>query len=198
MPTMTTDLPAPNEYSVPATIRGLSLVASGQFEWTEAAGKEASPDEVRIEVAGCGVCHTDIAFAYEGIPTRHALPLVLGHEIAGRVVLAGERAKNWLGRAVIVPAVIPCGTCDACCHGRPTICRQQFMPGNDSDGGFASEVRVPAHGVHIAAARGGAVVTVEVEFVRLRQRLAEGARRSEELIAEIAPWAAREATKAGQ
>ena len=147
MPTMTTDLSAPNEYSVPAAIRGLSLVAKGQFEWTEAAAKEASPDEVLIEVAGCGICHTDIAFAYEGIPTRHALPLVLGHEIAGRVVLAGERAKNWLGRAVIVPAVIPCGTCEACCHGRPTICRRQFMPGNDSDGGFASHVRVPARGL---------------------------------------------------
>jgi 6-oxo-cyclohex-1-ene-carbonyl-CoA hydrolase len=36
----------------------------------------------------------------------------------------------------------------------------------------------------------------EVDFVRLRQRLAEGARWSEELIAEIAPWAVRETTKA--
>ena len=144
---MSTVMPAPNESSFPATIRGLSLVARGQFEWREAPASELSPDEVLIEVAGCGVCHTDIGFAYEGIPTRHALPLVLGHEIAGRVVRVGERATYWLGRAVIVPAVIPCGTCDACCHGRPTICRQQFMPGNDADGGFASHVRVPARGL---------------------------------------------------
>ncbi len=108
---------------------------------------ELSPGEVIIEVAGCGVCHTDIGFAFEGIPARHALPLILGHEIAGRVVLAGAHAGNWIGRGVIVPAVIPCGDCDACRSGRPTICRKQFMPGNDADGGFATHVRVPARGL---------------------------------------------------
>ncbi len=105
---------------------------------------ELGADDVVVEVAGCGVCHTDIGFAYEGIPTRHALPLVLGHEISGRVVAAGERAVGWKGRAVIVPAVIPCGRCPACKAGRVTICRAQFMPGNDGHGGFATHVQVPA------------------------------------------------------
>lgn len=103
--------------------------------------------EVVVEVAGCGLCHTDIGFAYGGVPTRHPLPLVLGHEIAGRVVEAGPGAESWIGKAVIVPAVIPCGTCAACVAGRPTICRRQFMPGNDGDGGFASHVRLPARGL---------------------------------------------------
>jgi 6-hydroxycyclohex-1-ene-1-carbonyl-CoA dehydrogenase len=105
------------------------------------------PDDVVVEVAGCGLCHTDIGFAYGGVPTRHELPLVLGHEIAGRVVAAGERCGIWSGRAVIVPAVIPCDDCDACRAGRPTICRRQFMPGNDGDGGFATHVLVPARGL---------------------------------------------------
>ena len=140
-------LPAPSTYSVHATSKGLALVAKGQFDWAETAPGELSPDEVMIEVVGCGVCHTDIGFAYEGIPTRHALPLILGHEIAGRVALAGERAENWVGSSVIVPAVIPCGDCDACRSGRPTTCRKQFMPGNDADGGFATHVRVPARGL---------------------------------------------------
>ena len=52
---------------------------------------EPGPQEVVVEVAGCGVCHTDIGFAYERVPTRHPLPLILGHEIAGRVVRAGDR-----------------------------------------------------------------------------------------------------------
>jgi 6-hydroxycyclohex-1-ene-1-carbonyl-CoA dehydrogenase len=82
-----------------------------------------------------------------GVPTRKALPLVLGHEISGRVVAAGDKAAAWLDRAVIVPAVIPCGACPACQAGRPTICRNQFMPGNDGDGGFATYVRVPARGL---------------------------------------------------
>jgi 6-hydroxycyclohex-1-ene-1-carbonyl-CoA dehydrogenase len=144
---MTTVLPAQSALSVPATRKGLTLVAKGQFSWRETAFGEPSPDQVIIEVAGCGVCHTDIGFAYEGVPTRHAPPLILGHEIAGRVALAGEDARNWIGRWVIVPAVIPCGDCDACRSGRPTICRKQFMPGNDADGGFATHVKVPASGL---------------------------------------------------
>ena len=89
---MTTVLPAQGACCAPATSKGLTLVANGQFEWAETTLGELSHDEVIVEVAGCGVCHTDIGFAYEGIPTRHALPLILGHEIAGRVVLAGELA----------------------------------------------------------------------------------------------------------
>lgn len=104
-------------------------------------------DEVVVQVAGCGVCHTDIAFAYGDVPTRHPLPLVLGHEISGRVVAAGENGGAWLGRSVIVPAVIPCGVCPACQAGRATICRQQFMPGNDGNGGFATHVLVPSRGL---------------------------------------------------
>ncbi len=61
-------------------------------------------DEVVVKVAGCGVCHTDVGFAYDGVPTRHPLPLVLGHEIAGKVVEAGENAAKWMGKRVIVPA----------------------------------------------------------------------------------------------
>jgi len=144
---MTTVLPAQSALSTPAKNKGLRLVAKGQFNWGETALGELSPDEVIIEVAGCGVCHTDIGFAFEGIPMRHALPLILGHEIAGRIVLAGEHTGNWIGRCVIVPAVIPCGDCDACRGGRPTICHKQFMPGNDADGGFATHVRVPARGL---------------------------------------------------
>lgn len=106
-----------------------------------------APDEVVIEVAGCGVCHTDVAFAIDGVPTRHQLPLILGHEISGRVVAAGGQVGNWLGRSVIVPAVISCGVCPACRAGRPSVCRQQFMPGNDGNGGFATQALVPARGL---------------------------------------------------
>lgn len=105
---------------------------------------EPGPGELVVEVAGCGVCHTDVGFACDGVPTRHSLPLILGHEISGRVVAVGENAADWIGRSVIVPAVIPCGTCPACRAARPAICRKQFMPGNDGDGGFATHVLVPS------------------------------------------------------
>jgi 6-hydroxycyclohex-1-ene-1-carbonyl-CoA dehydrogenase len=124
---------------------GFQLTAANTpLEFCELPTLAPGSDEVVVEVAGCGVCHTDIGYAFDGVPTRHPLPLVLGHEIAGRVVAAGEQAADWLGCSVIVPAVIPCGLCPACRAGRATICRQQFMPGNDGNGGFATHVRVPA------------------------------------------------------
>ena len=98
-------------------------------------------NEALVEVAGCGVCHTDISFWHGGVKTHHALPLTLGHEISGRVI-AGP--KEMAGQAVIVPAVISCGQCTLCKTGRSNVCRAQQMPGNDFDGGFASHILVPA------------------------------------------------------
>lgn len=106
-----------------------------------------APDEVVVEVYGCGVCHTDLGYAYDGVRTNHSLPLTLGHEISGRVSACGTDAASWQGKAVIVPAVIPCGECDLCRRGRGTICRRQQMPGNDIHGGFATHVTVPARGL---------------------------------------------------
>jgi len=103
--------------------------------------------EVLVEVAGCGVCHTDLGYYYDGVRTNQPLPLALGHEISGRVVKAGAGAEAWLGRAVIVPAVIPCGECEQCRRGKGTICPNQKMPGNDIHGGFATHVAVPARGL---------------------------------------------------
>jgi 6-hydroxycyclohex-1-ene-1-carbonyl-CoA dehydrogenase len=103
--------------------------------------------EVLVEVAGCGVCHTDLGYFYDGVRTNLPLPLALGHEISGRVVQAGAGAEAWVGRAVIVPAVIPCGACEQCRRGRATICAQQKMPGNDIHGGFATHLTVPARGL---------------------------------------------------
>jgi len=104
-----------------------------------------SAGEAVVEVAGCGVCHTDLSFLHHGVKTRGALPLVLGHEISGVVAAVGEGVDaGWKGKPVVVPAVLPCGECDLCRAGSRTICRTQVMPGNDRDGGFASHVVVPA------------------------------------------------------
>jgi len=103
--------------------------------------------EVVVEIAGCGVCHTDLGYYYDGVRTNQALPLALGHEISGRVIAAGAGAEEWLDQAVIIPAVMPCGECDACLRGKGTICRSQKMPGNDIQGGFASHITVPARGL---------------------------------------------------
>ena len=100
--------------------------------------------EVVIAVSGCGLCHTDLGFLREGIKTKKEPPLILGHEISGRVVATGAASRSWQGKAVIVPAVLPCGECELCRAGRDNICPKQIMPGNDIDGGFASHVVVPS------------------------------------------------------
>ncbi len=111
-----------------------------EFTLVEEAAPELKEGEALIKVAGCGVCHTDISFWHAGVQTKHPLPLTLGHEISGTVV-AGP--AEWLNKNVIIPAVLPCGECELCKKGRSNICRNQLMPGNDFDGGFASHIKVP-------------------------------------------------------
>ncbi len=101
------------------------------------------PGEVLVEIAGCGVCHTDIGYFYNGVPTVTKSPLILGHEISGRVVAGAE---DMLGKEVIIPAVMPCNACPICAAGRGNRCLHQAMPGNSLGvyGGFASHIPVPA------------------------------------------------------
>ncbi len=126
------------------TARGLFLTAPGQMELREFERPDPGPGQVRIRVAGCGVCHTDVTFASGAVRPHHPLPLILGHEVAGIVEAAGAGADGWLGRPVIVPAVWPCGRCDLCHAGRDTACQAQTMPGNHVHGGFATHLLAPA------------------------------------------------------
>ncbi|MEX0892615.1 MAG: 6-hydroxycyclohex-1-ene-1-carbonyl-CoA dehydrogenase [Gemmatimonadota bacterium] len=137
-------------------MRALQLtVPGGPLELCNVARPEPGPGDVLVEVAGCGVCHTDVGFWRDGVATRKPLPLTLGHEIAGVVVEASRAAEHLVGREVIVPAVIPCGNCALCTSGRGNACRRQLMPGNDMDGGFADFVRVPLRGLCMVDERGG-------------------------------------------
>ncbi len=95
-----------------------------------------------LQIAGCGVCHTDISF-FSGQVKPNRMPVILGHEISGRVVAAAADFENLVGKNVIVPAILPCGDCDLCKSDRGNVCRRQVFPGNDFDGGFASHVTVP-------------------------------------------------------
>ncbi len=116
---------------------------------------QPSDGEVLVQVAGCGVCHTDIGFWKDGVPTKKELPLTLGHEISGSVVEASSDYQHLLHREVIVPAVIPCGECGLCRGGRGNVCRAQLMPGNDMDGGFAEYITTPGRGLCMVEDRSG-------------------------------------------
>lgn len=103
------------------------------------------PGDALVKVAACGFCHTDLHYLDHGVPTVKSPPLILGHEIAGVVEELGPgSAARSAGDRVLVPAVLPCGSCEYCRSGRENICPHLQMPGNHIDGGFAEYVRVPA------------------------------------------------------
>ncbi len=105
----------------------------------------AGHGEAVVEVLACGLCHTDLGYADASVRTKQPAPIVLGHEVVGRIVAVGEGVDPALdGVRVIVPAVLPCGSCAWCRAGRGNACPNQKMPGNDIDGGFATHLVVPA------------------------------------------------------
>jgi alcohol dehydrogenase, propanol-preferring len=105
--------------------------------------------EVLIEVEACGVCHSDLHLAdgdwsqLAGIVKK---PLILGHEIAGRVLETGAEAGNLkIGDRVGVPWVHwTCGQCELCREGNENLCVKQQITGVTVDGGYAEFVKAPA------------------------------------------------------
>ena len=105
--------------------------------------------EVRVRVAGCGVCHTDLHIARTD-RLRVSRPLTLGHEIAGWVDAAGPKAGATLRRARLAPGdpVLVfggwgCGECRECSLGEQQRCERGSSPGFQRDGGYAEQVLVP-------------------------------------------------------
>ncbi len=118
-------------------------VTPGKIERKEIPVPDLAQGEVLVEVAGCGVCHTDLGYFYDGVPTVEKPPLTLGHEISGTVV-AGD--DQWVGKEVLIPAVMPCRQCFLCKTRRGNRCLNQKMPGNSMGiyGGFSSHIPVPS------------------------------------------------------
>lgn len=115
----------------------------------EVARPEAGADEVLIEVEVCGVCHSDLHVA-DGDWTQFAgivkKPLILGHEIVGRVVARGASVQNvQLGDRVGVPWVQwTCGQCEFCRDSHENLCVRQRITGVMVDGGYAEYAKAPA------------------------------------------------------
>lgn len=114
---------------------------------------QPNAEEVLIEVELCGVCHSDLHIA-QGDWTQLAgivkKPLVLGHEIVGRVVERGGAVQGVeVGERVGVPWVQwTCGQCEMCREGNENLCKRQRITGVMADGGFARYAKAPAS--HVA------------------------------------------------
>lgn len=106
-------------------------------------------DEVLIQIEACGVCHSDLHVA-EGDWTALARivkkPLVLGHEVAGKVVEKGRAVKDLrVGDRVGVPWIYwSCGECEFCRQGDENLCSRQMITGVTVDGGYAQFMKARA------------------------------------------------------
>src|SRR6202795_2229080 len=115
----------------------------------EIAQPQPGAHEVLIAVEACGVCHSDLHLADADWPQLERIikkPLVLGHEIAGRVVEKGAAVENLqVGDRVGVPWLHwSCGECEFCREGNENLCVKQQITGVTVDGGFAEFVKAPA------------------------------------------------------
>ncbi len=112
-----------------------------------------APGEVTVQVKACGLCMTDIHIAAGKIPTVR-LPLIPGHEFAGRVLATGRGVTDLVvGDRVAVCVDIACGRCDFCLRAETTRCANLRRMGFERPGGMGELVNVPAGNVEKLADR---------------------------------------------
>jgi len=101
--------------------------------------------EILIEVAACGVCRTDLHVVDGELPNPK-LPIVLGHEIVGRVAAIGASVAGLaIGERVGVPWLgSNCGVCPYCKSGRENLCDRALFTGYTRDGGYATHALADA------------------------------------------------------
>lgn len=107
-------------------------------------------DEVRIEVAACAVCRTDLQLC-EGDLTPRTLPVVPGHQVVGTITAVGRSVERLgvgdrVGVAWIAGA---CGVCRFCRSGRENLCDAAAFTGWDRNGGFARSMTARADFTHL-------------------------------------------------
>ncbi len=110
---------------------------------------EPKRGEILVEVAACGVCHTELD-EIEGRTPPPRLPVVPGHQVVGRVAKLGPGAGAWregdrVGVAWIYSA---CGTCRHCLAGEENLCAEFRATGRDADGGYAEYMVVGGDFAH--------------------------------------------------
>jgi propanol-preferring alcohol dehydrogenase len=114
------------------------------LEMTELPDPSPGPGEIVVKVSACGVCHTELD-EIEGRTPPATFPMVLGHQVVGRVVEKGSGANSFahderVGIAWIYSA---CGKCKFCLNGNENLCAQFMATGRDANGGYAEFMVVP-------------------------------------------------------
>lgn len=124
-------------------MKALVYHGPGSMRWQDWPDPRPGPQDVLVDVRAAGICGSDL-HGYEGRSNRRHAPMVMGHELAGRVIALGAHAdRALLGRRIVVQPFVHCGTCDACARGATNLCRNRRYIGTTCDGGMAERVVVP-------------------------------------------------------
>jgi len=129
-------------------MKAIRLVKPGRpLELHDIEVPEPGPADVLVKVKAAGICHSDAHYRAGRSPVR-ALPLTLGHEVAGVVERVGAGVSQFrAGDRVCVHYLASCGACHYCQRGNEQFCVSGAMMGNFRDGGYAELVRMPARSV---------------------------------------------------
>jgi propanol-preferring alcohol dehydrogenase len=109
------------------------------LEWTDLADRRPGAGEIRVKVAACGVCRTDLHVVDGELPNPH-IPIIPGHQIVGRIdaIGAGVEGLN-MGERVGIPWLgHTCGVCPYCRMRRENLCDHPLFTGFTRDGGYAT------------------------------------------------------------
>jgi propanol-preferring alcohol dehydrogenase len=130
-----------------ATYKAIELSEPGKFSEVRKPLVDPGPNQVRIRVEACGVCHSDAATVEGLFPI--AWPRVPGHEVVGRIDALGSAVQGWtVGQRVGVGFLGGfCGYCKFCRNGDLVNCRNQEFTGIDHDGGYAEVMIAKASGL---------------------------------------------------
>jgi alcohol dehydrogenase, propanol-preferring len=130
-----------------ATYRAIELSGPGKFSEVRKPLRDPGPNQVRIRVEACGVCHSDSATVDGLFPI--AWPRVPGHEVVGRIDALGSGVQGWtVGQRVGVGFLGGyCGYCEFCRNGDLVNCRNQEYTGIHHDGGYAEAMIAKASGL---------------------------------------------------
>jgi propanol-preferring alcohol dehydrogenase len=106
---------------------------------TELPDRTPEPGQIRVKVAACGVCRTDLHVVDGELPDPR-LPMIPGHEIVGRIDLIGAGVAGLrVGERVGIPWLgHTCGVCPYCLAGKENLCDRPLFTGYTRDGGFAT------------------------------------------------------------
>ena len=102
---------------------------------------DVGPGEVLVEVAACGVCHSDLHLLDGDLPLTE--PRTIGHEVAGTVAETGDGVDLAVGTDVAVYGGWGCRDCEVCARGDDQLCTLTEWLGIGTDGGYAEYLRVP-------------------------------------------------------